>query len=234
MTRIIWDPVGERLFETGARNTVLFPQDNKGIYGTGVPWNGLTAVKEAPTGAESTSLYANDRVYVNLRSNEQFKATIEAYTYPDEFQLCDGSAEMAPGVMIGQQKRRPFGLSYRTAIGNDVDGLEHGYKLHLVYGATVSPSSKEYNTINDNPDAYVFSWELDTVPVEVDGFAASATLTIDSTKVDPKALKALETILYGKDPTSPNGSDGVEPRLPMPDEVAKIFAKEESKPDPAA
>lgn len=228
MTKLIWDKIGEHYYETGTDHGVLFLQDNNGAYMPGEVWNGLTAFKSSPTGAESTPLYADNIKYLSLRANEEFKGTIEAYTYPDKFAECDGSAEIAPGVMIGQQKRKTFGFSCRTLVGNDTEGSAHAYKIHLIYGATASPSSKEYSTVNETPDAITFSWEIDSVPVHVEGFSPTSILTIDSRDADPEALKALETILYGKDPTSPNGSDGVEPRLPLPDEVAKLFA-----PDPA-
>lgn len=223
MSKIVWDKTGERLYETGVKNGVLYVQNSDGSYPKGVAWNGLTAVTESPSGAEATALYADDIKYLNLMSNEEFGATIEAYMYPKEFKVCDGSAEIAKGVTIGQQARKTFGLAYRTVLGNDVDGNDHGYKLHLIYGATASPSEKGYSTINDSPEAITFSWELNTTPVSVTGFKPTASLVIDSTEVDAEKLAELETILYGKDPTSDGGADGVDPRLPLPDEVAAIF-----------
>ena len=223
MSKIVWDKTGERLYETGVKNGVLYVQNSDGSYPKGVAWNGLTAVTESPSGAEATALYADDIKYLNLMSNEEFGATIEAYMYPKEFKVCDGSAEIAKGVTIGQQARKTFGLAYRTVLGNDVDGNDHGYKLHLIYGATASPSEKGYSTINDSPEAITFSWELNTTPVSVTGFKPTASLVIDSTEVDAEKLAELETILYGKDPTSEGGADGVDPRLPLPDEVAAIF-----------
>lgn len=224
MSKIVWDKTGERLYETGVKNGVLYVQNSDGSYPKGVAWNGLTAVTESPSGAEATALYADDIKYLNLMSNEEFGATIEAYMYPKEFKVCDGSAEIAKGVTIGQQARKTFGLAYRTVLGNDVDGNDHGYKLHLIYGATASPSEKGYSTINDSPEAITFSWELNTTPVSVTGFKPTASLVIDSTEVDAEKLAELETILYGKDPTSDGGADGVDPRLPLPDEVAAIFS----------
>ena len=215
MSKIVWDATGKRLYETGVKQGVLYPMDESGTYPKGVAWNGLTAVTESPSGAESTPLYADDIKYLNLISAEQFGATIEAYTYPDEFSACNGEAELVPGVTIGQQARKAFGMSYRTIIGNDVDGERHGYKLHLIYGAIASPSEKNYTTVNDNPDAITFSWEISTTPVSVEGFKPTASLTIDSTKVAAEKMTALEKILYG--------DTEVEPRLPLPNEVATII-----------
>lgn len=212
MPKLTWDNTGERIFETGIKQGVLYPIQSDGRYSKGVAWNGLTAVTESPSGAEATPLYADDIKYLNLLSNEEFGATIEAYTYPDEFAECDGSAELATGVMIGQQKRKVFGLCYRTAIGNDVDGNDHGYKLHLIYGCLAAPSEKAYSTINDSPEAITFSWEVTTTPVNVEGFKPTSQITIDSTKADPTKLAALEAILYGSAET--------EAKLPLPDEVA--------------
>ena len=217
MSKIVWDAIGEHTFETGVRNGVLYLQGAEGTYNTGVAWNGLTSVSESPEGAEPTDLYADDIKYLTLMSAENFKATIEAYTYPDEFAECDGSATIADGVTIGQQSRKPFGLCYRTAIGNDTDGNEHGYKLHIVYGCQASPSEKQYSTINDSPEAITFSWEVSTTPVNVNGKKTTATLIIDSTKADKSKLTALEDILYG--------SESVEPRLPLPDEIATLMTK---------
>lgn len=218
MSKLVWDEIGKRFYETGVKQGVLYPQAAGGTYPKGVAWNGLTSVSESPEGAEPEPLYADDIKYLNLMSVEEFKATIEAYTYPDEFAECDGSASIAEGVTVGQQKRKPFGLCYRTTLGNDVDGNSHGYKLHLVYGALAAPSEKNFETINDSPEAATFSWELSTTPVAIskDGFQPTASITIDSTKADPTKLKALEDILYGATET--------EPRLPLPDEVATLMA----------
>lgn len=216
MSKLVWDQVGERLYETGTKKGVLYPFESN-AYAKGVAWNGLTAVTESPSGAEATAIYADDIKYLNLRSAEEFGATIEAYTYPDEFAECDGSAYIAPGIKIGQQKRKMFGFSYTTTLGNDTEGDDHGYKIHLVYGATASPSEKSYQTINDSPEAITFSWEVATTPVEVKGFKPTATLEIDSTKVDADKLTALEDILYG--------TENAEPRLPLPDEVVALVGK---------
>ena len=218
MAKIVWDAIGEHTFETGVRNGVLYLQGAEGTYNKGVAWNGLTSVSESPEGAEPTDLYADDVKYLTLMSAENFKATIEAYTYTPEFEECDGSATIAKGVVIGQQPRKPFGLCYRTAIGNDTDGNEHGYKLHIVYGCQASPSEKQYSTINDSPEAITFSWEVNTTPVNVNGKKPTATLIIDSTKADKAKLTELEAILYG--------SEQQEPRLPMPDEIAALMAAE--------
>ena len=222
MSRIVWDKTGERYYETGVKQGVLYPIQSDGKYTKGVAWNGLTAVTESPSGAETTALYADDIKYLPLLSNEEFGATIEAYTYPEEFAECDGSAALANGVMIGQQKRKTFGLCYRTVIGNDVDGSDYGYKLHLIYGCLASPSEKAYATINDSPEAITFSWEVSTTPVSVTGFKPTSQLTIDSTKVDPLKLTSLEDILYGK---NGDGEAATEPRLPLPDEVAALFSE---------
>lgn len=216
MSRLTWDNTGERYYETGVKQGVLYVMDSN-VYGNGVAWNGLTAITESPSGAESTPLYADDIKYLDLRSTEEFGATIEAYTYPDEFAACDGSASLADGVSIGQQARKMFGLCYRTTVGNDTDGTDHGYKLHLIYGATASPSEKAYETINDSPEAITFSWEITTTPVSVTGFKPTASITIDSTKADPTCLAALEEKLYGGTST--------EPTLPLPDEVKTIMTK---------
>ena len=217
MAKIEWDKTGERLYETGVKNGVLYVQEG-GAYPKGVAWNGLTAVTESPSGAEATPLYADDIKYLNLLSTEEFGATIEAYTYPDEFASCDGSAALADGVMIGQQPRKAFGLCYRTTIGNDTEGNDHGYKLHIIYGALAAPSEKAYSTINDSPESITFSWEVTTTPVNVTGAKPTASITIDSTKADPTKLAALEDILYGKD-----GEPGNEPRLPLPDEIKTLM-----------
>lgn len=225
MSKLKWDQTGERLYETGVRNGVLYPLGASGTYPKGVAWNGLTAVTESPSGAEATPLYADDIKYLNLMSTEEFGATIEAYTYPDEFAECDGSAALATGVQIGQQARKTFGLCYRTALGNDVAGNDYGYKLHIIYGALAAPSEKAYATINDSPEAITFSWEVTTTPVNVTGFKPTASITIDSTKVDAAKLASLEEILYGKDAAS-GGGEGVEPRLPLPDEIAELMKTE--------
>lgn len=223
--RLVWDKTGERFYETGVEKGVLFPVTD-GTYGAGVVWNGLTGVTESPSGAEATALYADNIKYLNLMSAEEFGATIEAYTYPDEFAECDGSASIATGVNIGQQTRKTFGLSYVTRKGNDVDGTDKGYIIHLIYGCMASPSEKAYATINDSPEAITFSWEVTTTPVNVKGFKPTASLTIDSTKVDAGKLKTFEDILYGKDATEEPSAAGVAARLPLPDEIATIFAGE--------
>ena len=191
MSKLKWDQIGERLYETGVDKVVLFPMESTGQYGTGVAWNGISAVNESPSGAEPTALYANNGKYLNLISNEDFAATIEAFTYPDEFEECDGSKEIAPGVVIGQQKRKVFGLAYRTLLGNDVDGNDHGYKLHLVYGCLAAPSENNHSTVNDSPEAGTMSWSVSTTPVEVADAKPTATVTIDSTKADKTKLKKL-------------------------------------------
>lgn len=224
MSRLTWDKTGERYYETGVKQGVLYPIQTDGRYSKGVAWNGLISVTESPSGAEATALYADDIKYLNLLSNEEFSATIEAYTYPDEFYECDGSAALADGVMIGQQKRKTFGLCYRTTIGNDVDGNDYGYKLHLIYGCLAAPSEKGYNAINDSPEAITFSWEVSTTPVSVNGFKPTSQITIDSTKIaegKKTKLTELEDILYGKDG---DGGSTTGPRLPLPDEVAALFA----------
>ena len=217
MAKLVWDKTGDRLYETGVKNGVLYIP-TAGVYSKGVAWNGLTAVTESPSGAEATALYADDTKYLSLMSAEEFGATIEAYTYPDEFAACDGSAELADGVMIGQQKRSTFGLCYKTTIGNDTEGNDHGYKLHIIYGALAAPSEKAYASINDSPEAITFSWEITTTPVNVTGAKPTASLVIDSTKADPSKLAALEDILYGKD-----GDSATEPRLPLPDEIKSLM-----------
>lgn len=214
MAKLVWDNVGERFYETGVKMGVLYPMTNDGTYPKGVVWNGLTAITESPSGAESTPLYADDVKYLNMVSAEEFGATIEAYTYPDEFLKCDGSAEIAAGVTVGQQARQTFGLCYRTAFGNDIQNNDYGYKIHIIYGAIASPSEKAYATINDSPEAITFSWEVKTTPVVVTGFKPTASLVIDSTKVDKTKLAALEAVLYG--------SESAEARLPMPDEIVEL------------
>lgn len=211
---IKWDVVGERRYETGVDHGVLYdPVD--GVYVNGVPWNGLITVTESPSGAEATPIYADNMKYLNMTSAEDFNASLEAYTYPEEFEKCDGTASLAPGVTVGQQRRSPFGLAYRTLVGNDMVGTDLGYKLHLVYGAQAAPTEKARATVNESPEALTFNWSLSTTPVEVPGKRPSAHLTIDSTKVDPIKLKQLEDILYGTFATTA--------RMPLPEEVADIF-----------
>lgn len=214
MAKLVWDEVGKRTYETGVDKGVLYVQDAEGAYGKGVAWNGLTAVNESPSGAEPTPLYADNIKYLELTSKEEYGATIEAYTYPDEFEACDGSAEIGDGVVIGQQSRKVFGLCYRTVKGNDVKNNDYGYKIHLVYGCKAKPAQKNYQTINDSPEAITFSWEVSTTPVEVEGFKPTATVTIDSTKVTPEKLKAVEDALYG--------TESVEPKLLLPSEILAI------------
>lgn len=217
MAKLVWDKTGERFYETGVKNGVLYVYDTaKKGYGTGVAWNGLTAVTESPSGAEATALYADDIKYLNLLSTEEFGATIEAYTYPDEFAECDGSASLSDGVFIGQQKRKTFGMAYKTTLGNDTDGNDYAYKLHIIYGALAAPSEKAYATINDSPEAITFSWEVTTTPVEVTGHKPTASITIDSTKADKTKLEALEKKLFG--------DTEAEPTLPTPDEIATLFS----------
>ena len=213
--KITWDEIGGRLYETGVKQAVLYPMSDEGTYDKGVAWNGVTAINENPSGAETTDLYANDSLYASLQSAEKYGCTIEAYTYPDEFEECDGTKEIAPGVTIGQQARKSFGLSYRTTIGNDVKGADYGYKLHLMYGGKATPSEKSHGTINESPEASTFSWEVNTTPVNVDGFKPTSKLTIDSTKVVAAKMAAIEKILYG--------SDEADARLPLPAEVAEIL-----------
>ena len=215
MAKLIFDEVGSRFFETGVKNGVLFVQGADGEYENGVVWNGLTAVTESPSGAEATPLYADDMKYVVLYSTEEFGATVEAYTYPEEFEQCDGSAALMEGITIGQQPRKSFGLVYKTVIGNDVQGQDLGYKIHIIYGAKAAPSEKAFATINDSPEAVTFSWELSTVPVPVSGHRPTATVVIDSTKVDAEKLALLEAKLFG--------SDSEESTLPLPDEIAELL-----------
>lgn len=219
MSKIVWDKTGERFYETGVDHAVLYPIDAEGLYNGGVAWNGITAINESPSGAEPNNLYADNIKYLVLVGAEDFGLTIEAYTYPDEWEECDGSAEIAPGVLAGQQNRKVFGLSYRTKLGNDVDGQDHGYKLHLVYGGLASPSERGYQSVNDSPEPINPSWEVTTTPVDVPGFKPTARLTIISTKADRVKLAALETILYG--------SADTEPRLPLPEEVIELLKADE-------
>jgi hypothetical protein len=216
MTRVLWDQVGERRFETGVDHGVLYLLNNIGEYNTGFAWNGLTTVTESPSGAEPQPQYADNIKYVVLQSYEEFGGTIEALTYPDEFSECDGTAQPQSGVSIGQQTRKQFGFSYRTLVGNDTEGIDHGFKIHLVYGANASPSEKAYGTINDSPEALAFSWDFWTTPVQVDGYKPTSYICIDSTKVDPTALATLEDLLYG--------TASIEPALPLPDAVLALFS----------
>lgn len=217
MTKLMWDAVGQRFYETGVDHGVLYIPNSSGVYDNGYAWNGLVSVTESPSGAEASPQYADNIKYLNLVSAEEFGATIEAFTYPEEFGQCDGTATPTAGVSFGQQARKLFGLSYRTIVGNDTDGTDYGYKLHLIYGALAAPSEKAYNTINDSPEAITFSWEVTTTPVGAgDDFKPTAQLTVDSTLVDPDALTTLENILYG--------TPGSDPRLPLPEEVVALFA----------
>lgn len=213
--KLSWDNIGERFFETGVDKGVLYMPNSTGVYTDGVAWNGLVNVTESPSGAETNKLYADNTVYLNMTSAEEFGASIEAYTYPAEFDQYDGLASPTPGLRIGQQARKPFGLSYRTRVGNDLDGDAHGYKIHLVYGCTAAPSERAYATVNDSPEPVTFSWELTTVPVSVSGLRPTALVTITSTEVSPTELAAFEDIIYG--------TAGTDPRLPLPDEVVSIF-----------
>lgn len=217
MAKLVWDKIGEHFYETGVRNGVLYPIGSTGEYAKGVAWNGLTSVTESPSGADANDQYADDMKYISLRGTETFGGTIEAYTYPDEWEECDGSKSPVKGVSVGQQNRKAFGLAYKTVLGNDVDYNEHGYKLHLIYGATASPSEKQYQVINESPEPSTFSWEYTSTPVAVakEGYKPTSCLTIKSTGVNPEKLKALEDILFGK--------DEVEPRLPLPDEVITLM-----------
>lgn len=218
MAKLVWNEAGKRLYETGVDRGVLYVSDGSGRYQKGVVWNGLVSVNESPSGAEATPLYAGNVKYVELMSNEEFGASIEAYTYPEEFEQCDGSAELADGITIGQQPRKSFGLCYRTKIGNDTDGDEHGYKIHLIYGAKAAPTEKSYTTINDSPEAITFSWEITTTPIEVADHKPTATLTIDSTKVQSDKLEAIEKKLYGDTAT--------EATLPTPAEILALIEEE--------
>lgn len=219
MPKLTWDDTGKRFYETGVDRGVLYVQNESGAYPKGVAWNGLTAVNEAPSGAESSPQYADNIKYLELTSAEEFGATVEAFTYPDEFMECDGSAQPTPGVTIGQQARKRFGMCYRTKLGNDVEGENYGYKLHLIYGAKAAPSEKAYATINDSPEAITFSWEVTTTPVNVTGYKPTSVIVIDSTKADPTKLLELEKALYGDEST--------EAKLPLPDEVLALITPEE-------
>lgn len=217
MTALKWDQTGEKLYETGVDKCALYPIETNGSYGTGVAWNGITAINESPSGAEATALYANNRKYLNLLSNEEFAATIESYMYPDEFEECNGLKEVAPGVTIGQQKRKGFGLAYRSLIGNDVDGNDYGYKIHIVYGCLAAPSEDGHSTVNDSPEATTMSWSVSTTPIEVENAKPTATITIDSTKADKEKLKKLEAKLWG--------SENEEPTLPLPSEIVSMMGE---------
>lgn len=210
-----WDVSGSKLYETGTDRGVLFVMDSNGAYGKGVAWSGLTAVTQSPEGAEASDYYADNIKYVSLRSAETFGGTIEAYMYPEEWAACDGSAELAPGVYAGQQKRNTFGFSYRTVVGNDTNGDDYGYKIHLIYGATASPSERSYQTVNDSPEPITLSWEFETTPVNLEGYKPTALIEIDSTKVDSSNLKKLEDMIYG--------SSTGDSKLPTPDEVMNLF-----------
>lgn len=229
MFKLEWDQIGERLYETGVDRGVVYPIQSGGLFNKGYAWNGLTAVNEKPSGGEASPIYADNIKYLNLISSEDFAAGIEAYMYPDEFAECDGSIQVIPGLYVGQQPKKMFGLVYRTLIGNDTDGTEHGYKLHLVYNCLAAPSEKNHATINESPEAETFSWDLTTTPVKinttVDGkhLKPTAKLTIDSTKFSASFMTQLEDILYGTAPTTPGGTDGVEARLPFPDEILTTF-----------
>lgn len=227
--KLVWDKTGERLYETGVDHGVLYPIQAGGVYSKGVAWNGLSGVSESPSGAEASPIYADNIKYLNLMSAEEFGATVNAYMYPDEFAECDGSVEVVPGMFAGQQSRKTFGLSYRTILGNDVDNNDYGYKLHLIYGALAAPSEKDYSTINDSPEPIALSWEISTTPVAIntviDGkkLKPTACLTFDSTKFDAEFMAKLEEILYGTEPTTEGGTDGIDARLPLPDEILKLY-----------
>lgn len=224
MTTIVWDQVGQRFYETGVNHGVMYPMAADGSYPMGYPWNGLISVTDSPSGAEPTPLYADNIKYLNLMSVEEYAATIEAYTYPPEFEECNGSADLSTGVLVGQQTRKPFGFVFRTVLGNDVVGEDYGYKLHIVYNALAAPSEKAFQTINDSPEAITFSWEVSTTPVAVTGHKPSASLVIDSTIANTAALATLEDILFG--------TVAADPRLPLPDEIAALFRS--AAPDPVA
>ena len=216
MAKLVFNNVGERLFETGVKNGVLYVMGEDGTYENGVVWNGLTAVTESPSGAETTPLYADDVKYVVIYAAEEFGATVEAYTYPEEFEECDGSASIFEGITIGQQTRKSFGMCYKTSVGNDVQGQDFGYKIHIIYGAKAAPSEKSYSTINDSPEAVTFSWELSTVPVPVEGFNPTATMVIDSTRVPAEKMTLIENKLYG--------TESEEATLPLPNEILALLA----------
>lgn len=218
MAKLVWDQISEKKYETGVEKGVLYPQSSAGLYPLGVAWNGLSKVSESPSGAEATAVYADNKKYLNLISAEEFGGTIEAYMYPDEFMECDGSKQAANGLYIGQQNRKAFGFCYKTILGNDTEMNDYGYKLHLVYNALVSPSSRDYSTVNDSPEAMNLSWEFKTTPIDVEGYKPTSTLVIDSTKTDAAKLAQLEDILYG--------TANTDPRLPLPAEVISILGGE--------
>lgn len=218
MPKLEWGKTGEREYETGVSNCALYVRDSKGTYPKGVAWNGISSISESPSGAEANPIYADNIKYLNLISVEEYAATIEAFMYPDEFEECDGTKELTPGVTIGQQERKTFGLAYKTILGNDTDGDAHGYKIHIIYGALASPSEKSHETVNDSPEAASFSWEINTTPVEVTGAKPTASLEIDSTKSDPTKLAALEKILFGSDE-----GESATARLPLPDEIKTLM-----------
>ena len=222
MAKLEWDKVGERYYQTGTDHGVLYVA-SEGTYPEGVAWNGLTGVDENPSGAEASAQYADNIKYLELRSNEEFGATVTAYTYPDEFEECDGSAEPTPGMFIGQQKRKVFGMSYRTRLGNDTDGDDHGYVLHLVYGATASPSARSFKTVNDSPEPIEFSWEITTTPVKIEGYRPVSHIRINSTKADAEKLAVLESVLYGANADATNNAEARTASLPLPDVVKSIL-----------
>jgi hypothetical protein len=223
MPKLIWDATGERRYETGVKNGVLYPQV-EGAYPKGVAWNGLSSVSEKPSGAEPNPIYADDMKWLNLVSVEDFAASIEAYMYPDEFDACLGNEEIVPGVTIGQQNHQSFGLAYRTIVGNDTERNNHGYKIHIIYGATAAPSERQYQTVNDSPEPMALSFELSTVPVPVPGKGVTANFTLDSTKTDAKVMAAVEAVLFG--------SDEADARLPLPEELIQIMtAAVEAQPE---
>lgn len=223
MSKLVWDAVGKRTYQTGVDHGVLYPM-GESTYGAGVAWDGLTSVQESPSGAENTPLYADNIKYLNLTSAEEYGCTIEAYDSPEEFDECDGTKEIAPGVKIGQQNRKKFGFSYRSLLGNDIKGNDYGYVIHIVYGCTAAPSEKQHSTVNDSPEAATMSWTISTTPVNVTGGKPTATVEIDSTKVDATKLAALEAILYGTD--GEQGAEGTAARLPLPDEIATLVGSE--------
>lgn len=223
--RLKWDETGKKFYELGTDRGVIYPQSSTGTYPSGAAWNGLTGVTQTPSGAEATKLYANNGKYLNLYSAEELGGTITAYTYPNEFAECDGSASLTEGVTVGQQTRKTFGLCYRTLIGNDTEGQDHGYKLHLIYGATASPSERAYTTVNDSPEAIELSWDFSTTPVNVSGMKVTSLLEIDSTKLTPNALKAIEDVLYGTDAGAEGTPAATNARLPLPDEVLQIISE---------
>lgn len=230
--RLSWDEISKRFYETGISQVALYPVTDGGIYGTGVAWSGISSIAQTPSGGEPNAIYADNIKYLNIVSAEELSGTIEAYIAPYEFAECDGSKEICPGVFAGQQNRKPFGLAYKTIIGNDVESNDYGYKLHIIYGCQANPSEITYESVNDSPEPASLAWEFNTTPVSiktlVDGKKIKPTslLEFDSTKVDAKKLAALEEILYGKDPTTSDGDDGVAPRLPLPDEIIKLMTTE--------